>query len=208
MLSSDEMWWPRWGLGKLILLEPCSYKWPFPGHVGFGLNASPRQIHLTKWRVRALWVCHSDIIGSVCCHVELQLLVNFRQSCEDLRSQGLTHDLSAPLGLQNPSTGAVLPSSVVFLACLTSSLLLGMCWLLMSVTVFHSMVFPDLLLVPCFVVEGRGNSVPSEQNSGFCSQKNRSVLMQVIHSSTADLKQVSSGFSPSASLSVRLSCFV
>lgn len=77
----------------------------------------------------------------------------------------------------------------------------------MSVTVFHSLIFPGLLLVPCFVVEGRGDSVPSEQDSGFCCQETRSEVMQVIHSSTADLKQVSSGFSPSASLSIRLSCF-
>lgn len=46
---------------------------------------------------------------------------SYRQSCNDLRSQGLTHDLSAPLVLQNPSSGPVLPSSIMFLAWLTSS---------------------------------------------------------------------------------------
>lgn len=118
------------GLADWFYWNPVAIKWPFPGHVGFGLNASPRQIPLTKWRVRALWACHSDSTGSIGCHVELQLVVNFRQSCEDLGSQRLTHDLSAPLGLQNPSTVAVLPSSVVFLACLTSSVWLGVCWCL------------------------------------------------------------------------------
>lgn len=113
-------------LADCVCWNPVA-KGAFPGQVGFGLNASPRQIPFTNWRSRALWVCDSDITGSIGCLVGLQLVVNFRQSCDDLRNQGLTHDLLAPLVLQNPSSGAVLPSSIIFLACLTSSVWLGMC---------------------------------------------------------------------------------
>lgn len=89
-------------LADYVYWNPVAIKWPFPGQVGFGLNASSRQIPLTNWRIRALWACHSDITGSIGCHVELQLVVNFRQSCEDLRSHGFNSWLVSSIGLAKP----------------------------------------------------------------------------------------------------------
>lgn len=69
---------------------------------------------------------------------------------------------------QNPSTCAVLPSSVVFLACLTSSVWLGMCWYL-SQLFDLSRSAPGTLL--CF--GGSGDCVPSEWNTVASVPKNQ-----------------------------------